>query len=143
MLDPLGPWALSFNLPLPDCSSRIAVTTTGALQTIEVRHTLRVVLRVDRGDAEDVDANGRRRRFDIIVEAPVVILDCRTRLNVLPAYASGMRRPEEVGRCPCDQLAAAPDSQPTLDGQLRFARLVAGAESPAGASPPPYAPTAL
>lgn len=50
-------------------------------------HSLKVCIRVERGDDEAVDAKGNRKKFDIIVEAPMHILSCRTNtITSLPTY---------------------------------------------------------
>lgn len=69
-----GPWKLRFDVRLPDCSSGLHFTNKSSTATVVVSHTLKVILRVDRGDDTLLDAKGNRKQFDIIVETPVHIL---------------------------------------------------------------------
>lgn len=88
-LDPFGPWILESSIPVPDCSSTLQFSTSHEKANISVIHSLKVVLRVERGDDEYVDAKGQRKKFDIIVEAPMHILSCRTATaNSLPTYST-------------------------------------------------------
>lgn len=88
LLDPIGPWHLEKELHIPDCSSRIKFTTKHESTNISVGHWLKVTIRVERGDDNAVDSKGRRKQFDIIIETPIKILDCRvnTAYNSLPSY---------------------------------------------------------
>jgi hypothetical protein len=88
-LDPFGPWFLESTIPLPDCSSALQFSTSHEKANISVVHSLKVILRVERGDDEYVDSKGVRKKFDIIVEAPMHILSCRTaQANALPSYST-------------------------------------------------------
>ncbi|ORY34869.1 or S-antigen, C-terminal domain-domain-containing protein [Naematelia encephala] len=88
LLDPLGPWHLEKTLTVPDCASSIRFTTKHAKTNIQVSHWLKVTIRVERGDNVAVDTKGRRKQFDIIIETPIKILDCRVnpQWNSLPTY---------------------------------------------------------
>lgn len=88
LLDPLGPWHLEKDLHVPDCVTRIKFTTKHEHTNIAVAHWLKVTIRVERGDDAAVDSKGRRKQFDIIIETPIKILDCRVnpQYNSLPSY---------------------------------------------------------
>lgn len=113
LLDPMGPWHLEKDLHLPDCSSRIKFTTKHEITNISVGHCLKVTIRVERGDDKAIDSKGRRKQFDIIIETPIKILDCRvnTAYNSLPSYE---RLGAEQGRlsagCSVHAKAAASSS---------------------------------
>ncbi|GHJ86661.1 hypothetical protein NliqN6_3063 [Naganishia liquefaciens] len=89
LLDPFGPWYLDTTLQVPDCSGRIRFTTKHAKTNMSISHWLKLIIRVERGDDVAVDAKGRRKQFDIIIETPLHLLDCRSnsQWNSLPTYA--------------------------------------------------------
>ncbi|GAA5986070.1 hypothetical protein JCM10908_006394 [Rhodotorula pacifica] len=86
LLDPIGPWHLDGVLQLPDCSNKLNVTTNHDKANISIAHTLKIMMRVERGDDEYLDSKGNRKLWDIVVEAGVVMLSCRLSQNILPAY---------------------------------------------------------
>ncbi|KAJ9119687.1 hypothetical protein QFC22_003397 [Naganishia vaughanmartiniae] len=88
LLNPVGPWYLDTTLQVPDCSSRIRFTTKHAKTNMAISHWLKLIIRVERGDDVAVDAKGRRKQFDIIIETPLHLLDCRSnsQWNSLPTY---------------------------------------------------------
>ncbi|GAA5968146.1 hypothetical protein JCM21900_001092 [Sporobolomyces salmonicolor] len=88
LLDPDGPWFLESHIQLPDCSSKITFSTQHEKANIAVSHVLKIVMRVERGDDEYLDSKGKRKAWDIIVEAPCHILSCRCSQNFLPAYSA-------------------------------------------------------
>ncbi|BGP34069.1 hypothetical protein JCM10296v2_005884 [Rhodotorula toruloides] len=99
LLDPIGPWHLDGTLQLPDCSTKLNVSTNHEKSNISISHTLKIMLRVERGDDEYLDSKGNRKLWDIVVEAGAVMLSCHLSQNVLPAYTdatsslSGSTRP--------------------------------------------------
>ncbi|KAJ9097265.1 hypothetical protein QFC21_004934 [Naganishia friedmannii] len=93
LLNPVGPWYLDTTLQVPDCSSRIRFTTKHAKTNMSISHWLKLIIRVERGDDVAVDAKGRRKQFDIIIETPLHLLDCRSnsQWNSLPTYLPDSR----------------------------------------------------
>lgn len=88
-LDPNGPWVLSSNIAVPDCTSALQFSTSHRKANIAIIHSLKIIMRVERGDDEYLDSKGDRKKFDIIVEAPMHILSCRTAaVNALPTYTT-------------------------------------------------------
>ena len=69
-----GPWTLHHDLPLPSSCKLLNFTNKNQRSNIIVQHTLKVIIRVERGDDLHVDATGKRRLFDIVVQTPVHIL---------------------------------------------------------------------
>ena len=67
LYDPLGPWHLEQSLKIPDCASTLKCTSKHERTNITVSHWLKVVIRVERGDDEALDAKGKRKQFDIIM----------------------------------------------------------------------------
>ncbi|WRT69571.1 uncharacterized protein IL334_006559 [Kwoniella shivajii] len=90
LMEPTGPWHLEKDLHIPDCTSKIKFTTKHDQTNITVGHWLKVTIRVERGDDEAMDTKGRRKQFDIIIETPIKILDCRvnSHWNSLPTYSA-------------------------------------------------------
>lgn len=70
-----GPWVLTHNLQLPSECGRIHFTYKHKGADITISHTLKIVLRVERGDDQCLDPKtGNRRLFDIVVQTPIHIL---------------------------------------------------------------------
>lgn len=61
LLDPIGPWHLDGVLQLPDCSNKLNVTTNHDKANISIAHTLKIMMRVERGDDEYLDSKGNRK----------------------------------------------------------------------------------
>lgn len=88
-LDPNGPWILTNNISVPDCTSALHFSTSHEKANTTVIHSLKIIMRVERGDNDYLDSKGDRKKFDIIVEAPMHILSCRTAaVNALPTYTT-------------------------------------------------------
>ncbi|BEI91031.1 uncharacterized protein CcaverHIS019_0311010 [Cutaneotrichosporon cavernicola] len=100
LLDPMGPWHLEKDLAVPDCSTRIKFTTKHESTMMSVQHWLKVTIRVERGDDNAVDSKGRRKQFDIIIETPIKMLECRvnTQYNSLPSYDRVDIDPSPLGK---------------------------------------------
>jgi hypothetical protein len=64
ILNERGPWVLSKKLEVPDCSSRIHFTNQHPKSCAHAKHSLKVVLRVQRGDDTVVDEKGRKRQVN-------------------------------------------------------------------------------
>ena len=70
-----GPWTLHRNLKLPGSCSQMKFSNKNRQSNIIVTHTLKLVMRVERGDDLLIDAKtGKRKLFDIVVQTPVLIL---------------------------------------------------------------------
>lgn len=85
-LDPQGPWHIEANLPIPS-NSRLKFTMTNPQANVTVTHAVKITLRVERGDDEFLDREGRRKKFDIIVEAQVNLMSPYAVGAALPAYS--------------------------------------------------------
>ncbi|KDN53434.1 hypothetical protein K437DRAFT_253132 [Tilletiaria anomala UBC 951] len=74
MLDPNGPWELVADLELSKKLHRINLSSNHKRSNIAVHHMLRLTIRVEREeDNRDVPADGKRRLFDIVIEAPIAL----------------------------------------------------------------------
>lgn len=70
-----GPWTLHQNLKLPGSCAQMKFTNKNRKSNIIVTHTLKLVMRVERGDDFFIDPKtGKRKLFDIVVQTPVLIL---------------------------------------------------------------------
>lgn len=108
-LDPYGPWDIESAIDIP-ADHRLRFTTTNPKANLSVTHCVRVILRVERGDDEHLDREGKRKRFDIIVEAQVNLLSALSASAILPPYSS---QPPIVSTA---AAAAAGPSRPTVSG---------------------------
>jgi arrestin-related trafficking adapter 3/6 len=83
LLNPTGPWHLHGMLRLP--LNHLHIThRRHDLSFVSIKHVLKVIMRVERGDNESVDPKtGKKKQFDIIIETPVNILSvcCASVLN--------------------------------------------------------------
>jgi hypothetical protein len=70
-----GPWSLQLALKVPNGSGTLHFSNKNKRGPIQISHTLTVVIRVERGDDEQLDPKtGKRKRFDVILQMPVHIL---------------------------------------------------------------------
>ncbi len=70
-----GPWTLQMALKVPNGSRTLHFSNKNWRAPIQISHTLKIVIRVERGDDKQLDPKtGKRKRFDIILHMPVHIL---------------------------------------------------------------------
>ena len=70
-----GPWMFHQILKLPGSCAQMKFTNKNRNSNIIVTHTLKIVMRVERGDDLFIDPKtGKRKLFDIVVQTPVLIL---------------------------------------------------------------------
>ncbi|KAL7919600.1 hypothetical protein ACQKWADRAFT_315544 [Trichoderma austrokoningii] len=90
----------------PDCSWK----------NVNVFHWIKVVMRISRLDADDPSGT-KRRHFEISIDSPLTILNCRaTKANTyLPAYSGEMNRPSPYqSACGCpDSATIAMETSPS------------------------------
>jgi arrestin-related trafficking adapter 3/6 len=73
-----GPWTFHQDLPLPSSCRNLHFTNKNKRSNMNIVHTLKCVLRVERGDDEVMDEKtGKRKHFDIVVQTPITILSVR------------------------------------------------------------------
>lgn len=72
-----GPWSLRFDAKLPTSYGDLHPTNPNKKSNIVVAHTLKIVIRVERGDDQHLDDNGKRKLFDIVVQTPIHVLSVR------------------------------------------------------------------
>ena len=65
-LDPIGPWQLEGSLKVPDCNSILAFSSSNEQANMSIIHSLKICLRVERGDNDFLDSSGNRKKFDIV-----------------------------------------------------------------------------
>ena len=67
-----GPWTLQLALKVPNT---LHFSNKNKRGPIQISHALTIVIRVERGDDEQLDPKtGKRKRFDVILQMPVHIL---------------------------------------------------------------------
>ncbi|XP_006461271.1 hypothetical protein AGABI2DRAFT_185545 [Agaricus bisporus var. bisporus H97] len=108
-----GPWTFALDLKLPQSCKTLRPTNKNKLANMVVTHSLKIVMRMQRGDDTVLDSYGRRKLFDVVVRAPVHILSCRCNpeWTSLPRYSEGLNPVEPVGlNCPCrTRVLSQPD----------------------------------
>jgi arrestin-related trafficking adapter 3/6 len=73
-----GPWSFHYEAKLPQSCKFIRFSNKNKKSNMITTHILKFVMRVERGDDEVIDAKtGKRKLFDIVVQAPVQILSVR------------------------------------------------------------------
>ena len=72
-----GPWPLQFDAKLPKSCSDIHPTNANKKSGMTIHHTLKIILRVERGDDNLLNVDGKRKMFDIVIQNPVHILSVR------------------------------------------------------------------
>ncbi|RDW88772.1 hypothetical protein BP6252_00804 [Coleophoma cylindrospora] len=140
---------IEMNVQLPTCEM-MAKDRTKLLhhdcswKNVNTHHWIKIVMRISRQDADDPTGK-KRRHFEISIDSPFSILNCRaTQANLaLPEYSglnSGVTSQQHVCGCPNAAMAnsspaSSSNSVPTLES-LRYDEQVAGPEIPTLARPP-------
>jgi hypothetical protein len=79
-----GPWTLQLALKVPNGSGMLHFSNKNKRGPIQISHALTIMIRVERGDDEQLDPKtGKRKRFDVILQMPVHILSVFTLLSGL------------------------------------------------------------
>lgn len=129
-----GPWTFHQELQLPPSCKMLHFTNKNKRSNITVAHTLKLVIRVQRGDDEAMDERtGKRKLFDIVIQTPVHILSCRCDPDwiSLPHYSETLQDPTAVRpQCPC----LVKHSPPLARGVLNRAGSSQSQASDSGAS---------
>jgi len=76
LLNPSGPWTFHCSLSIPTSPTQLHPTNHNRASLIQVRHTIKFVLRVQRGDASNGAGADQATAgmYDVVVEKPVNIL---------------------------------------------------------------------
>ncbi|KAH8806336.1 hypothetical protein F5882DRAFT_496598 [Hyaloscypha sp. PMI_1271] len=123
----LGQTEIEMNVQLPTCemmekdrTKRMAHDCTW--KNVDVHHWIKIVMRISRADSENP---GKRRHFEISIDSPISILNCRaTQANLaLPEYSglnAGTVGQQRVCGCPNAAMSnisptSSTGSVPTLD----------------------------
>ena len=89
-----GPWPLRFNVEIPSTYGGLRPTNMNKKGNITVCHVLKIIIRVEKGNAYEGDGDGlKKKMYDIIIQYPVHLLSVSTplphfrrRLTVVPQY---------------------------------------------------------
>ncbi|KAI0199903.1 hypothetical protein F4808DRAFT_430724 [Astrocystis sublimbata] len=116
-----GPTEMEMNVQIPTCEQmakdkNLRLHPDCSWKNVNVHHWIKVVMRISRLDPDD-PAGKKRRHFEISIDSPFTVLDCRaTQANTaLPEY-SGSERPiyHQQSRCGCpDAEVLATNPSPT------------------------------
>ncbi|KAG7087283.1 hypothetical protein E1B28_013261 [Marasmius oreades] len=113
---PHGPWSFHTDLPLPASCGVIRASNRNRRSNMNITHTLKCVVRVERGDDSEDDLGERkdakkRKLFDIVIQTPVQILSCRCSPEYisLPHYEKDVEGenidPGQSMLCPCQRYS--------------------------------------
>ncbi|KAI1170145.1 hypothetical protein F4777DRAFT_135996 [Nemania sp. FL0916] len=103
-----GPTEIEMNVQIPTCDQmgrekNARLHPDCSWKNVNVHHWIKIVMRISRLDPDD-PAGKKRRHFEISIDSPFTVLDCRaTQANTaLPEY-SGSERPiyHQHARCGC------------------------------------------
>lgn len=73
-----GPWTFPMALGVPSACGALHFSNKNKRAPIEITHTLKVMIRAQRGDDLHIDSeSGKRKQFDIVMGMPVHILSVR------------------------------------------------------------------
>ncbi|KAI1373069.1 hypothetical protein F4677DRAFT_448896 [Hypoxylon crocopeplum] len=145
-----GSTEIEMNVQIPTCEQMakdksLRLHPDCSWKNVNVYHWIKIVMRISRLDPDD-PAGKRRRHFEISIDSPFTVLNCRaTQANTaLPEYTGAdqpMYRQQASCGCPDAEILAtspSPSSStgtiPPVDGGIH----VANPESP-GIAPPPAA----
>ncbi|KAJ8122511.1 hypothetical protein ONZ43_g1314 [Nemania bipapillata] len=143
-----GPTELEMNIQIPTCEQmakdkNVRLHPDCSWKNVNVHHWIKIVMRISRLDPDD-PAGKKRRHFEISIDSPFTVLDCRaTRANTaLPEY-SGSERPiyHQQARCGCPdaEILATNPSPASSTGSIPSAEPSPGL-SGMGIARPPAAP---
>lgn len=68
-----GPWPLRFNVEILGSYGILHPTNMNKKANITVCHTLKVIIRVEKGDSDDADGS-KKKVYDIVIQYPVHLL---------------------------------------------------------------------
>ncbi|KAK7056742.1 hypothetical protein VNI00_002459 [Paramarasmius palmivorus] len=108
-----GPWSWDVEVEVPGTCRTLRASCKNRRSNMKVEHLLKCVLRVERcpdeesmpGREPEGGSNTKKKRklFDIVVQTPVMILNCRCspELLALPSYEAHFPEPGLSLPCPC------------------------------------------
>ncbi|KAI0017588.1 hypothetical protein F4780DRAFT_587444 [Xylariomycetidae sp. FL0641] len=140
-----GSTEMEMNVQIPTCEQMAKDKTLRlhpdcSWKNVNVFHWIKIVMRISRLDPED-PAGKRRRHFEISIDSPFTVLDCRaTQANTaLPEY-SGAEQPtyRQQARCGCPdaEIVATNPSPASSTGTIPSVEGSPHVESPGIAAPP-------
>ncbi|KAG2159160.1 uncharacterized protein EDB93DRAFT_1075989 [Suillus bovinus] len=120
-----GPWTFHSEMQLPQHCSLIHFSNRNKKSNITISHTLKIAIRVERGDDEATDPQTKKAKlFDILVQMPIRILSCHCTpaWTSLPRYYEVLERDFDNKRvsCPCDLRAAHTSHSGPNDSELHM-----------------------
>ncbi|KAI1328438.1 hypothetical protein F5Y16DRAFT_419879 [Xylariaceae sp. FL0255] len=138
-----GPTEMEMNIQIPTCehmakNKSLRLHPDCSWKSINVYHWIKIVMRISRLDPDD-PAGKRRRHFEISIDSPFTVLDCRaTQANTaLPEYSGSeqpMYRQHTSCGCPDADVLATNPSPSSSTGTIPPVEPVV--ESPGITAPP-------
>ncbi|ESK94970.1 cyclin binding protein [Moniliophthora roreri MCA 2997] len=97
-----GPWKWDVEIDLPGTCRSLHSSCKNRRSNMRVEHLLKCVLRVERG-GDRPNVKKKRKLFDIVIQTPVTIVDCRCspEWTALPYYDTIFPEPGISHPCPC------------------------------------------
>jgi hypothetical protein len=78
-----GPWSFYHDLKFPLSCLSLHPTNKHRKSNISVTHTLKIVIRAEKGDDKETDPKtSRKKLFDISLQTPIQILSVRSNLRL-------------------------------------------------------------
>ncbi|KZV66431.1 hypothetical protein PENSPDRAFT_654907 [Peniophora sp. CONT] len=150
-----GPWKLNVEAKIP---KNAHPTNRNRKANMVVGHTLKIVMRVERGDNQAIDPRtGKQKLFEIVVQTPVYILShlADAKFTALPRYSESFDRgnapgpstrrtlplPTPIAIAPPVAEGVTPPATQDPAVYDRYERLITGQESEMGEAPPAYSVT--
>ncbi|KAI1465139.1 uncharacterized protein F4812DRAFT_133669 [Daldinia caldariorum] len=143
-----GSTEIEMNVQIPTCSQMakdksLRLHPDCSWKNVNVYHWIKIVMRISRLDPDD-PAGKRRRHFEISIDSPFTVLNCRaTQANTaLPEYSGAeqpMYRQQASCGCPDAEILATSPSPASSTGTIPSVEAgisVASVDSPTIAPPP-------
>lgn len=133
-----GSTEIEMNVQIPTCETMAREKTLRlhpdcSWKNVNVYHWIKIVMRISRLDPDD-PAGKRRRHFEISIDSPFTVLNCRaTQANTsLPQYCRGGTSPEQRQQtsCGCPDARVFDRSPSSSTAQLALVEQDAAAASP-------------
>ncbi|KAH8921155.1 hypothetical protein BT69DRAFT_354002 [Atractiella rhizophila] len=145
--DPVGPWTVEGQMPIPDCSTaNLQPSFRHSLANLSIHHFVKFTVRLERGDELYLDVNGKKRLFDLVLGAPIRILSCHCSTSRLPSYFTATTEHHHSHEPHQHQHSAKSSSRNkarvqttfTEEVETHFSKLISGEVNEEGQEPPKY-----
>ncbi|KAI9507988.1 hypothetical protein F5148DRAFT_980567, partial [Russula earlei] len=128
-----GPWTFPMALTVPSAEGVLHFSNKNNRAPIEISHTLKVVVRVQRGDDKEIDPQtGRRKFFDITMRVPVHILSSLSndQHTALPRYSECPYAPSSAAAPPYSSTESRRRASHPPNAALLHSQAATGVDTP-------------